>query len=164
MNEEQVKELLERYDDIRELVVRVNANMNQINEVGDLLHKKENDLETKLADLSRKIAAVEKTAGGLMNANAGTETTSNCVSAQPKKTSRTAEPKREELPLKTFLKKQGVEVIDKRSQGGKLWITGDRAAMDKAIKLAKSLYGATGGFASGRATHQRLGWYTDCTK
>ena len=99
-----------------------------------------------------------------MNANAGTETTSNCVSAQPKKTSRTAEPKREELPLKTFLKKQGVEVIDKRSQGGKLWITGDRAAMDKAIKLAKSLYGATGGFALGRATHQRLGWYTDCTK
>lgn len=69
MNEEQVKELLERYDDLRELVVRVNANMNQINEVGDLLHKKENDLETKLADLSRKIAAVEKTAGGLMNAN-----------------------------------------------------------------------------------------------
>ena len=40
MNEEQVKELLERYDDLRELVVRVNANMNQINEVGDLLHKK----------------------------------------------------------------------------------------------------------------------------
>ena len=33
MNEEQVKELLERYDDLRELVVRVNANMNQINEV-----------------------------------------------------------------------------------------------------------------------------------
>ena len=40
MNEEQVRELLERYDDLRELVVRVNANMNQINEVGDLLHKK----------------------------------------------------------------------------------------------------------------------------
>ena len=71
---------------------------------------------------------------------------------------------RTEYDLDTFLKKQGVEVIDKRSQGGKLWITGDRAAMDRAIKLAKSLCGATGGFASGRATHQRLGWYTDRTK
>lgn len=164
MNEEQVKELLERYDDLRELVVRVNANMNQINEVGDLIHKKESDLETKLADLSGKIAAAEKTANGLINGNSGAKVDSNDASAQSKKPGKTAEPKREALPLKAFLKKQGVEVIDKRPQGGKLWITGDRASMDKAIKLAKSLYGATGGFASGRATHQRLGWYTDSTK
>ena len=36
--------------------------------------------------------------------------------------------------------------------------------MRKAVGLAKEKYGATGGYAAGKATGQRPGWYTACDK
>ena len=66
--------------------------------------------------------------------------------------------------LVDFFKSNGLEVIDKRANGGCLWVVGSQEQLEPYISKAKELYGATGSFAAGRATKQRMGWYTKSDK
>ena len=67
--------------------------------------------------------------------------------------------------LKEYLLDKGLEVVDKRTSGGALWIVGDKAALTPIVKEIGTVYGAYGSFsAGGRATKQRPGWFTQCKK
>lgn len=67
--------------------------------------------------------------------------------------------------LKEYLQDKGLEVVDKRTSGGALWIVGDKATLSPIVKEIGTIYGAYGNFsAGGRATKQRPGWFTQCKK
>lgn len=50
------------------------------------------------------------------------------------------------------------------SKGGCLWVIGDEQDLEEYIEFAEKEYGVTGGFASGKATGGRVGWYTRSNK
>lgn len=66
--------------------------------------------------------------------------------------------------LASFFREFDLEVIDKRSKGGCLWVIGDEQDLEEYIEFAEKEYGVTGGFASGKATGGRVGWYTRSNK
>jgi lipoate-protein ligase A len=66
--------------------------------------------------------------------------------------------------LKGYFQSKGLEVIDKRDNGGCLWVVGDENKLKPYIDEVKKLYGAYGKFGAGRATKQRCGWFTKCKK
>ena len=66
--------------------------------------------------------------------------------------------------LKEYFQSKGLEVIDKRSNNGCLWVVGDETKLKPYIEEVKKLYGAYGNFGAGRATKQRRGWFTKCAK
>ena len=67
--------------------------------------------------------------------------------------------------LKTYLQDKGLEIVDKRSSGGVLWIVGEKTALQPIIREIGELYGAYGNFSEGnRATKRRPGWFTSCRK
>lgn len=67
--------------------------------------------------------------------------------------------------LTDFLKGKGVEVIDKRGNGGALWVVGDKS-IDPILKEARKQYGALWTFSEkgGYATKHRSGWFTKSMK
>ena len=67
--------------------------------------------------------------------------------------------------LSDFLKENGLEVIDKRANGGALWVVGDKS-IDPILKETKKQYGALWTFSEkgGTATKHRSGWFTRSTK
>lgn len=67
--------------------------------------------------------------------------------------------------LVTYFENHGFEVVDKRKAGGCLWIIGEKARLDPYVAQAKELFSITdGGYAKGRATGGRHGWYTSSKK
>lgn len=68
--------------------------------------------------------------------------------------------------LKDFFAEKGLEVIDKRSAGGCLWLVGEKEALEPYIKEAGKLFGAYGKYAAkgGKVTKNRGGWYTTSRK
>lgn len=67
--------------------------------------------------------------------------------------------------LVAFLENKGLEVIDKREQGGALWVIGGKE-LDPIIKETRKAFGALWTFSQngGRATGNRTSWFTKCTK
>lgn len=80
----------------------------------------------------------------------------------------TAEVKKQDvsgMDLIKFFKDKNLEVIDKRTSGGCLWVVGDKEMLQPIVKEAGNLFGAYGKFsAGGRTTKQRSGWFTKCKK
>lgn len=67
--------------------------------------------------------------------------------------------------LVAYFEDNGFEVVDKRKAGGCLWIIGEKTKLDPYVKKAKELFSITdGGYAKGRATRGRHGWYTSSKK
>lgn len=67
--------------------------------------------------------------------------------------------------LVTYFENHGFEVVDKRKAGGCLWIIGEKAKLDPYVAHAKELFSIIdGGYAKGRATGGRHGWYTSSKK
>lgn len=66
--------------------------------------------------------------------------------------------------MKSFFESKGLEVIDKRGNGGCLWVVGSQKEIGVIVDEAKRKFGATGYFGVGRATKQRIGWYTKSTR
>lgn len=68
--------------------------------------------------------------------------------------------------LKDFFTEKGLEVIDKRSAGGCLWVIGEKDKLMPHVKEAGKVFGAYGNYSSkgGRATKNRAGWFTMCKK
>ena len=67
--------------------------------------------------------------------------------------------------LTDFLKGKGLEVIDKRGNGGALWVVGDKN-IDPILKETRQLFGSLWTFSAkgGHATKHRSGWFTKSTK
>ncbi len=67
--------------------------------------------------------------------------------------------------LVAFLKNKGLEVIDKRSKGGALWVVGGKE-LDPILKETRRLFGALWIYSQngGSATGYRTSWFTKCTK
>lgn len=68
------------------------------------------------------------------------------------------------LSLADFFKSKGLEVIDKRANGGCLWVIVIPEQLESYLSIVANRYGVIGHFASGKATKQRLGWYTKSDK
>ena len=66
--------------------------------------------------------------------------------------------------LVCYFESNGLEVIDKRPNGGCLWVVGDEKNLQPHLLVVKKLFGAYGKFGAGRTTGQRRGWFTNCTK
>ena len=62
--------------------------------------------------------------------------------------------------LKGFFVQNGLETIDKRINGGSLWVVGERDKLEPYIKVANNVYGAVGAYGRGKATDYRNGWFT----
>ena len=67
--------------------------------------------------------------------------------------------------LTDFLKGKGLEVIDKRGNGGALWVVGDKS-IDPILKEARKQFGSLWTFSAkgGYATKHRSGWFTKSVK
>ena len=67
--------------------------------------------------------------------------------------------------LEAYFEANGLDVVDKRKSGGCLWVIGEKSQLDPFIEKAKELFSITdGGYAKGRATGGRYGWYTSSKK
>ena len=67
--------------------------------------------------------------------------------------------------LVAYFETRGFDVVDKRNAGGCLWVIGEKAKLDPHVAMAKELFSITdGGYAKGRATGGRHGWYTSSRK
>ncbi len=67
--------------------------------------------------------------------------------------------------LVEYFEANGFEVIDKRKVGGCLWVVGEKTKLNPFVERAKELFSITdGGYAKGRATGGRHGWYTTSKK
>lgn len=72
------------------------------------------------------------------------------------------------IPPKTlveFLKSKGLQVIDKRSKGGALWVVGDKE-LDLILKESRRIFGSLWIYSAhgGGATKYRSAWYTKSSK
>ena len=67
--------------------------------------------------------------------------------------------------LSDFLKGKGLEVIDKRGNGGALWVVGDKS-IDPILKETRKQFGSLWTFSAkgGYATKHRSGWFTKSMK
>lgn len=63
--------------------------------------------------------------------------------------------------VRKFFEDNGLEVIDNRNQGGRLWIIGDKTAIRNVVNTAIDKYGISGKYSFGKETRFRKGW---CTK
>lgn len=67
--------------------------------------------------------------------------------------------------LAAYFEANSFEVIDKRKAGGCLWVVGEKSKLAPYVNKAKELFAITdGGYAKGRATGGRHGWYTSSKK
>lgn len=71
----------------------------------------------------------------------------------------------EAVKLVDFLKSKGLEAVDKRGNGGSLWVVGDKS-IDPILKESKKQYGVLWTFCEkgGRATQYKSGWFTKSMK
>ena len=74
-------------------------------------------------------------------------------------------PVQENGRLADYLKGKGLEVIDKRSNGGALWVVGDKS-LDPILKEARKQFGSLWTFSAkgGFSTKHRSGWFTKSMK
>lgn len=63
--------------------------------------------------------------------------------------------------VKKFFEDNGLEVIDAREQGGRLWVLGEKTAIRDVVNTAISKFGISGKYALGKETKFKRGW---CTK
>ncbi len=68
--------------------------------------------------------------------------------------------------LKDYFMYAGFEVIDKRNNGGCLWVVGEESQIDPYLAKARKRFGETcqGKYGSGKSTNYRKAWYTHCKK
>lgn len=68
--------------------------------------------------------------------------------------------------MKSFFASKGLEVIDKRSKGGALWVVGAPEEINSIVREACRMFGAGGNYAmnGGRSTGYRTAWFTHCNR
>ena len=63
--------------------------------------------------------------------------------------------------VRRFFESNGLEVVDNRDQGGRLWVVGEKATICSIVNAAIAKFGISGRYVSGRESKYRNGW---CTK
>jgi len=63
--------------------------------------------------------------------------------------------------VRTFFESKGLEVIDRRDEGGRLWVIGEKSGIRNVINEAISKFKISGKYASGKESLNKPGW---CTK
>ena len=63
--------------------------------------------------------------------------------------------------VRDFFKNNGLEVVDNRDQGGRLWVIGEKVVISNIINAAIAKFGITGKYAAGKEIKNKNGW---CTK
>lgn len=80
---------------------------------------------------------------------------------EPKHRTDKSEKNHENSEVRRFFESNGLEVIDNRDQGGRLWVVGEKAAIKNIVNAAIAKFGISGKYASGKESKYRNGW---CTK
>ncbi len=63
--------------------------------------------------------------------------------------------------VREFFVSAGLEVLDQRDSGGRLWVIGDKASIKETVNAAIARFNISGKYAVGKETKNRSGW---CTK
>ncbi len=63
--------------------------------------------------------------------------------------------------VRTFFEEKGLEVIDRRDEGGRLWVIGEKSNIRNSINEAISKFKISGKYASSKEIFNKSGW---CTK
>ena len=69
--------------------------------------------------------------------------------------------KHNESAVRCFFEEKGLVVIDRRDEGGRLWVIGERDEIRGIVNQAISRFQISGKYASSKETNNRQGW---CTK
>lgn len=62
--------------------------------------------------------------------------------------------------MKEYFESKGFEVVDSRSNGGCLWVIGDRKRLEPYVDEAQRIFGASGGYGAGKGSSYRSAWWT----
>lgn len=66
--------------------------------------------------------------------------------------------------VRAFFEDHGLEVIDNRDQGGRLWVIGDKQMIREIVNEAINRFGISGKYAWGRESRFKKGWCTKTNK
>lgn len=131
-----------------------------------VIETKSPELEKEIQNLRLENAALLnnfKQLEALVSAKTRTASQQNKIanSEYIRKTNNTSADNSGSSELKKFFISKGCEVIDKRQNGGALWVVGDEMKLKPILAEMKTKFGnVSGSFAAGRATKQRRSWFT----
>ena len=63
--------------------------------------------------------------------------------------------------VKEFFEESGIEVIDKRAAGGRLWVIGEKGSIRIIVNEAIAKFNISGKYMSSKEINNKNGW---CTK
>ena len=63
--------------------------------------------------------------------------------------------------VREYFESNGLEVVDNRDQGGRLWVIGEKVAIRNIVHAAIAKFGISGKYAVGKEIKNKNGW---CTK
>ena len=66
--------------------------------------------------------------------------------------------------VRAFFEEKGMKVIDKRTEGGRLWIIGDKDSIKKNVNTAISKFKISGKYGKSKESGMQFGWYTKTNK
>ncbi len=85
---------------------------------------------------------------------------------EKKKKSNSKKPKssHNDSEVRKFFEGNGLEVMDLRDEGGKLWVVGEKEAIRDIVNLAINKFTISGKYASSKEINNKKGWYTKTDK
>ena len=63
--------------------------------------------------------------------------------------------------VREYFESNGLEVVDNRDQGGRLWVIGEKVAIRNIVNAAIAKFGISGKYVVGKEIKNKYGW---CTK
>lgn len=66
--------------------------------------------------------------------------------------------------VRKFFNSKGLETIDNRNEGGRLWVIGEKKDIQDIVRQAISEFGISGRYMSGKEINNRKGWCTKTNK
>ena len=66
--------------------------------------------------------------------------------------------------VRSFFEEKGLEVVDNRDEGGRLWVIGEKANIRDIVNIAILKFHISGKYAKGKEIRNRSGWYTKTEK
>jgi hypothetical protein len=80
---------------------------------------------------------------------------------RPKHGAKKSEKNHENSNVRSFFEDNGLEVVDNRDRGGRLWVVGEKAVIRNIVNDAIAKFRISGKYASGKDIKNKNGW---CTK
>ena len=83
---------------------------------------------------------------------------------QPKHTATEHKKTHAQSAVRTFFEENGLEVVDNRDSGGRLWVIGEKEKIRGIVNEAISKFKISGKYASSKESNNRPGWYSKTDK